>query len=136
MIALVACGHSLGGVQCDDFLEIINSPVPKNIQLFDNTSEFENTVVTGYLQSVTHSPLVAGPNTTTNSDLRIFSSDGNATMQSLASPEAFESTCAALFERMINTVPKGVKLTKVVEPIKTKLAPPGYFPATMDFTDS
>ncbi|KAE9405935.1 hypothetical protein BT96DRAFT_972170 [Gymnopus androsaceus JB14] len=46
------------------------------------------------------------PNVTTESDLRIFSSDGNVTMQSLLSADTFSDTCAALLQRMmINTVP-------------------------------
>lgn len=34
-----------------------------------------------YDLGTTKNPLVVGPNVTTNSDLRIFSSDGNATMK-------------------------------------------------------
>ncbi|KAJ7850201.1 hypothetical protein B0H13DRAFT_1905779 [Mycena leptocephala] len=52
-------------------------------------------------------------NDTTNSDKRIFGSDGNATMLSFAkSPELFASTCAELFARMLDTVPTGVQLTE------------------------
>ncbi|KAK1217383.1 hypothetical protein PQX77_019983 [Marasmius sp. AFHP31] len=122
MIALVACGHSFGGVRNKDFPEIIQRPMDEvDLALFDGTRAFDNEVVTGYLDGTTPNPLVVGPNVTTNSDLRIFSSDGNATMQSIASPEVFSKTCGDLFERMINTVPAGVTLTDVVEPIKYKL---------------
>ncbi|KAK1230735.1 hypothetical protein PQX77_006185 [Marasmius sp. AFHP31] len=122
MIALVACGHSFGGVRNKDFPEIIQRPMDEvDLALFDGTRAFDNKVVTGYLDGTTPNPLVVGPNVTTNSDLRIFSSDGNATMQSIASPEVFRKTCGDLFGRMINTVPAGVTLTDVVEPIKYKL---------------
>ncbi|KAJ8092824.1 hypothetical protein PM082_023653 [Marasmius tenuissimus] len=66
-----------------------------------------------------------------------FSSDGNATMESIASPEAFNKTCGDLIERMINTVPAGVTLTDVVEPIKyelglTALSPQHHLSNTTD----
>ncbi|KAL0575767.1 hypothetical protein V5O48_006210 [Marasmius crinis-equi] len=128
MISLVACGHSLGGVRREDFPDIVQTPVDGNVALFDGTKLFDNAVVTGYLQGTTPNPLAVGPNATTNSDLRIFSSDGNATMQSIASPDTFNKVCADLFERMINTVPKGVQLTEVVEPIEYKVGQAWLFP--------
>ncbi|KAF9260590.1 heme peroxidase [Marasmius fiardii PR-910] len=129
MIALVACGHSLGGVRRGDFPDIVKNP-DEVISMFDETHSFDNNVVTGYLQGSTSNPLVVGPNTTTNSDLRIFSSDGNATMQSIASPDAFSKTCENLLERMINTVPRGVQLTDVLEPIQYKVGQSRLFPTT------
>jgi hypothetical protein len=36
------------------------------------------------------------------------------------SPELFATTCARLFALMIDTVPKGVKLTEVIEPLPAK----------------
>ncbi|EEB91335.1 hypothetical protein MPER_10319 [Moniliophthora perniciosa FA553] len=120
MIALVACGHTLGGVRREDFPEVIHD-TSVNLTTFDSTIQFDNVVVTEYLSGITNNPLVIGPNTTTNSDLRIFSSDKNVTMQSIASPDSFSKTCSSLFERMINTVPKDVKLSEVVEPIEYKL---------------
>ncbi|KAF9269321.1 heme peroxidase [Marasmius fiardii PR-910] len=119
MITLVACGHTLGGVVQEDFPTIIqdNDTI---LALFDGTKGFDNAIVTGYLDGTTPDPLVVGPNITTNSDLRIFSSDGNATVQALASLDNFTKTCSDLLERMINTVPAGVQLTDVVEPIQYK----------------
>jgi hypothetical protein len=68
-------------------------------------------------------PLVVGPNVTTRSDARIFSSDGNVTMKTLAeSPSLFASTCASLLARMLDTVPRGVVLTDVVDPLPVKPA--------------
>jgi hypothetical protein len=39
-----------------------------------------------------------------------------------ASQDTFFSTCANLFERMINTVPSGVTLTNIITPIPVKPA--------------
>ncbi|KAF8179602.1 hypothetical protein K438DRAFT_1843111 [Mycena galopus ATCC 62051] len=74
-----------------------------------------------YMSGTTLNPLVVGSNDTTNSDKRIFSSDGNVTMNSFAqSPELFASTCSTLFARMLDTVPRGVKLTEVITPLPVK----------------
>ncbi|KAF9260896.1 hypothetical protein L218DRAFT_556015 [Marasmius fiardii PR-910] len=77
---------------------------------------FTNGVVTEYIDGTTENPLVNGANATMHSDLRVFSSDRNATMQSLSSPEVFNNTCRDLFERMINTVPSSVTLSDPIEP--------------------
>ncbi|KIK65754.1 hypothetical protein GYMLUDRAFT_39276 [Collybiopsis luxurians FD-317 M1] len=116
MIALVACGHTLGGVRQVDFPTIVTNPTTIMAN-FDTTPTFDNTVVSQYLQNTTQNVLVVGPNITTRSDFRIFSSDGNATMQSLLSPTTFDDTCANLIERLINTVPNGVTLSEpIAEP--------------------
>ncbi|KAL0058831.1 hypothetical protein AAF712_014458 [Marasmius tenuissimus] len=125
MIALVACGHAVGGVRREDFPEVIHNQ-DVEFELFDGTNTFDHAVVQGYLDGTTSNPLVVGPNVTTNSDLRIFSSDGNVTMQrplhtSLANPDTFKKTCGDLLERMINTVPVNVELTDPVTPIQYKL---------------
>jgi hypothetical protein len=55
------------------------------------------------------------------SDARIFASDGNVTMKALAkSPSLFASTCGKLLSRMLDTVPRSVTLTEVVEPLPVK----------------
>jgi hypothetical protein len=36
------------------------------------------------------------------------------------SPKLFAKTCADLFARMVDTVPKGVKLTEIIEPLPVK----------------
>jgi hypothetical protein len=61
-------------------------------------------------------PLVVGFNETTNSDLRLFSSDGNATVQAMTTAQAFQDTCYTLFEKMVNTVPSSVTLSDVIDP--------------------
>ncbi|KAE9405956.1 heme peroxidase [Gymnopus androsaceus JB14] len=117
MIALVACGHTLGGVRRVDF-PLIVTDTSIDVDTFDTTPAFDNTIVSQYLQNTTQDILVVGPNVT-RSDLRIFSSDGNVTMQSLLSSDTFSDTCAALLQRMINTVPSTVNLTDpIAEPFQ------------------
>ncbi|KAK1224265.1 hypothetical protein PQX77_012843 [Marasmius sp. AFHP31] len=114
MIALTACGHTLGGVTQEDFPEIVKDRFFESFN--EKTNFFNNDVVTKYLDGTTPNPLVVGVNATMNSDIRVFASDGNVTMQSLSSPEVFNQTCIDLLERMINTVPSSVTLTEVIEP--------------------
>ncbi|KAF5376339.1 hypothetical protein D9757_008666 [Collybiopsis confluens] len=126
MIALVACGHTLGGVRQADFPEVVtdNSTV---LRTFDTTPAFDTAIVSEYLQNTTQNVLVIGPNITTRSDFRIFSSDGNDTMQSLLSPDNFNNTCSSLFERMLNTVPNDVKLTDpLLEPFQYLVSDPVF----------
>ncbi|KAK7053581.1 peroxidase [Favolaschia claudopus] len=126
MIGLVACGHSFGSVQHASFPNIAPEvDDPNNTQSnahFDTTpATFDNNIATEYMTGTTVNPLVVGLNETTNSDKRIFGSDGNVTMRSFAdSPEVFASTCAHLMARMIDTVPAGTKLTEVVTPLPVK----------------
>jgi hypothetical protein len=86
---------------------------------FDTTTAvFDNTNVNEYLNGSGKAggPLVVGFNETTNSDLRLFSSDGNATIQTLTSAQAFQDTCYTLFEKMLNTVPSTVTLSEIIGP--------------------
>ncbi|KAJ7084267.1 heme peroxidase [Mycena epipterygia] len=135
MISLVACGHTFGGVQHATFPDIVQEFNDPNDTLsvahFDSTFvHFDNNLATEYISGTTLSPLVVGFNDSTNSDKRIFSSDGNATMASFAkSPQLFASTCASLFARMLDTVPKGVELTEVITPLPVK---PGNLVLTLD----
>ncbi|KAJ7227460.1 heme peroxidase [Mycena pura] len=119
MIGLVACGHTLGGVTAVDFPTINTGSA---IAPFDDTRLFDNHIATNYVHGPSVNPLVNGP-AVSESDARIFSSDGNVTMQSFASSAStFNSTCATLpvLERMINTVPTGVTLRDPVVPIPFK----------------
>ncbi|KAF5376378.1 hypothetical protein D9757_008674 [Collybiopsis confluens] len=126
MIALVACGHTLGGVRQVDFPLVVTDNATV-VQSFDSTPAFDTAVVSEYLQNTTRNILVVGPNVTTRSDFRIFSSDGNATMQSLLSPDTFDTTCASLLERMINTVPSNVKLTDpITQPFEYLVTDPMF----------
>ncbi|KAJ6542186.1 heme peroxidase [Mycena vulgaris] len=126
MIGLIACGHTFGGAQHAAFPDIVpelHDPTSKlDVAHFDSTFvDFDNNVATEYISGTTRNPLVVGLNDTTNSDKRIFASDGNATMLSFAnSLDVFTSTCADLFARMLDTVPRGVELTDVIEPLPVK----------------
>ncbi|KAL1746718.1 heme peroxidase [Schizophyllum fasciatum] len=126
MIGLVACGHSIGSVQHADFPDQVPaSPDGEDViagVAFDGTLvEFDNTIATEYIEGTTQNPLVVGLNDTKNSDGRIFSLDGNKTMAAFAKDaDHFASTCASLFARMIDTVPKGVELTEVIRPLPAK----------------
>ncbi|KAK2020656.1 WSC domain-containing protein [Colletotrichum zoysiae] len=115
MIAMVACGHTLGGVHSIDFPEIVGveaDPSNDTVAHFDSEfSKFDNVVVTEYLDGTTKNPLVVGTNDTLNSDRRIFAADGNKTMKAMANPDAFQATCADIFTRMIDTVPPNVRLS-------------------------
>ncbi|KAF6823717.1 WSC domain-containing protein [Colletotrichum plurivorum] len=119
MIAMVACGHTLGGVHSVDFPEIVGveaDPENDTVAHFDvEFARFDNGVVTEYLDGTTKNPLVAGANDTLNSDKRIFAADGNKTMRAMADPDAFQATCADIFTRMIDTVPAGVQLSEPLE---------------------
>ncbi|KAF5383933.1 hypothetical protein D9757_007401 [Collybiopsis confluens] len=124
MISLVACGHTLGGVRRADFPLVVTDP-NADVVTFDSTTAFDNAVVSEYLRNTTENVLVVGPNVTTRSDFRIFSSDGNTTMQSMLSPDAFNQTCGDLIERMINTVPNGVELSDpIAEPFNYIVSEP------------
>lgn len=57
-----------------------------------------------------------GANALARSDLRIFTSDGNATIRALAPANTFRSTCFTVFEKMLNTVPRGVVLSEPIVP--------------------
>ncbi|PON20567.1 hypothetical protein TGAM01_v210525 [Trichoderma gamsii] len=129
MIGLVACGHTLGGVHGVDFPEIVpvvnNAATDQNTQTFDTTNTgftgFDNTVAVQFVNNITQNPLAFGHNETTNSDARIFNSDGGKEIGKMAdSPSYFFQTCTTLLERMINTVPKGVALTDPIQPIAVK----------------
>ncbi|KAF7343034.1 Peroxidase [Mycena venus] len=133
MIGLVACGHTFGGVQHAPFPDIVpelNDPnSTESVAHFDSTNtHFDNNIATEYISGTTQNPLVVGFNDTTNSDRRIFGSDGNVTMLSFAnSPELFASRCSELFARMLDTVPSGIQLSDVITPLPVK-------PSNLKFT--
>ncbi|KAL0579191.1 hypothetical protein V5O48_002813 [Marasmius crinis-equi] len=120
MIALVACGHTLGGVHGNDFPDIVGNDSHEAFPGFDKTSSrYDNNVVTEFLAGNTTNPLAVGPEGT-NSDQRVFVADKNVTMQSLANPATFQSTCASVFQRMVETVPATVNLSETIAPIDVK----------------
>ncbi|KAG9227959.1 heme peroxidase [Amylocarpus encephaloides] len=124
MIQAVACGHSLGGVHQTNFPDIVpeSQKTPENTEgrsTFDSTPNvFDNTGVNEYISGVglKGGPLVVGANETTRSDLRIFKSDNNVTINAMNTPGSFEQTCLNIFEKMSNTVPSGVTLSAPIVP--------------------
>ncbi|ESK85612.1 wsc domain containing protein [Moniliophthora roreri MCA 2997] len=121
MIAMVACGHTIGGVHGKNHPDITGNNGVDNFPKFDSTTgKYDNNVVTEFLNNNTTNPLVVAANVALNSDKRIFEADGNVTMRSLADPSTFRSACASILERMINTVPSTVTLTDVIQPIDIK----------------
>ncbi|KAJ6571779.1 heme peroxidase [Mycena capillaripes] len=123
MIQLVACGHTLGGVRYPDFPTIVSNSNNQAtvVDLFDGTQQFDHNIVTQYLDGTTQDPLVVG-NQTMASDLRVFSSDSNVTMQSMSTPESFAQTCTTIFDKMLNTVPSGVTLTDEITLLPVKVS--------------
>ncbi|KAJ7084925.1 hypothetical protein C8R44DRAFT_753005 [Mycena epipterygia] len=122
MISLVTCGHTFGGVQHATFPDIV---VPEfdgptdTLSVAHVASTFVTSTTTCDIRTHRHAappntfrdPLVVGMNDTTNSDARIFGSDGNATMASSAkSPELYAS-CVELTEAI---TPLPVKPTNLV----------------------
>ncbi|KAJ4321700.1 hypothetical protein N0V94_002792 [Neodidymelliopsis sp. IMI 364377] len=121
MIAMVACGHTMGGVHGKSFPEITEDSTETNVVHFDaSDSTFDNNVATEYLDGTTTNPLVVAHNDTLNSDKRIFAADNNVTMKALADPKKFQSMCSDIFARMLDTVPSTTTLTEPIEPIALK----------------
>ncbi|KAJ6609761.1 heme peroxidase [Mycena sp. CBHHK59/15] len=124
MIGLVAYTHSVAynTRPSPPSCPLNDSNYVDSVAHFDTTdTHFDNNIATEYISGTTQNPLVVGLNDTTNSDKRIFGSDGNATMEAFAqSPDLFASTCANLFARLLDTVPKGVQLTDVITPLPVK----------------
>ncbi|KAH7101482.1 heme peroxidase [Auriculariales sp. MPI-PUGE-AT-0066] len=126
MIGLVACGHTFGSVQSSNFPDVVKKnatdPHSETGAAFDKSIvKFDNNVAVEYVKGTTKNPLVVGGNATKNSDARIFASDRNTTMRAFARDAGhFRKTCKSLLERMIDTVPKSVKLTEVIQPLPAK----------------
>ncbi|KMU91256.1 WSC domain-containing protein 2 [Coccidioides immitis H538.4] len=123
MIALTACGHTLGGVHAQDFPQIVKpGTVQNDFQLFDLTPEFDEKVASDFVKGVHTNPL-AGALARTNtrdSDTKVFTADNNKTITALADPAAFRDTCAKMLQRMIEVVPSGVSLTVPISPYEVK----------------
>ena len=120
-----------GGVHHDEFPQIVPASAvgPNNakgrIPFDESVDKFDNNHVKEYLDGtgLRGGPLVTTSNVTNRADLRLFLADRNATAKKLASSnDRFKSTCANLFARMIDTVPRGVKLTPAIDPNKLTYA--------------
>jgi hypothetical protein len=80
---------------------------------------FDNVGVSNYINNKLKAggPLVTTSNKNFTSDFNIFNSDKNATVAAMAkSQQAFENACFPVFEKMINTVPKGINLSAPIGP--------------------
>jgi hypothetical protein len=124
MIAVVLCGHTLGGVHAADFPRIvIPGTVPNDFQHFDTTAAtFDERIATEYISGTTEDPMVVGESTSTglNADGRIFASDGNVTVTAMSDPETFSSVCTTMLQKMIEVVPSNTVLTDVIIPYDVK----------------
>lgn len=80
--------------------------------MFDNTGVVEYLTGTG----LKGGPLVTSFNVSMRSDLRLFESDNNATLNAMKTPTTFRNRCLTIFERFLDTVPSGVVLSDVVVP--------------------
>ncbi|KAF8181890.1 heme peroxidase [Mycena galopus ATCC 62051] len=128
-IGLTVCGHTLGSVHHAGFPQVVpeSAVTPNNTGggvHFDATpAVFDVDVLNEYLEWTGQrgGPLVTTENITVRSDLRLYLSDNNATLQDLAeSSSEFLTTCVELLGRMIDTVPASVQLTEVIVPQEMK----------------
>jgi hypothetical protein len=117
MIQVVACGHTIGGVHSVNFPNIVTAgTVPNDYQFLDSTRGFDSKIAVEYIANNGSDALVRGPcaSSTRCSDLAIFTSDNNATIQSMQDPASFNSVCATVLQKMIELVPSGVVLTDAI----------------------
>jgi len=124
MIAVVLCGHTLGGVHAADFPQVVvPGTVPNDFQHFDTTAAiFDERIATEYISGTTEDPLAVGISTSNglNSDGRIFASDGKVTVTAMSDPETFSSVCTTMLQKLIEVVPSNVVLTDVIVPYDVK----------------
>ncbi|KAH8888604.1 heme peroxidase [Thozetella sp. PMI_491] len=128
-IGLTACGHTMGSVHHGGFPDVVpESAVNENNtnggSNFDTSrGAFDTRVVHEYIDGTGNrgGPLVTTDNVTTRSDLRLYESDNNATMQALYDQgDGFLQTCVTLLGRMINTVPNQVVLQDPITALPVK----------------
>ena len=124
MIAVTACGHTLGGVHSEDFPNIVpNGDGGDGFPHFDTSgAQFDSRIAIEWIDGNTSDPLTVGPSVANgrNSDGRLFGADGNVTMKALADPNTFASTCATMLQKMIEVVPSGVTLSDPIVPYDVK----------------
>ncbi|KAG5931668.1 hypothetical protein E4U53_001660 [Claviceps sorghi] len=124
MIQVTACGHTLGGVHMEEFPELVarEHMINGNVPLDSTDAVFDNKVVTEYLGGNTTNPLVVGPSVkiNKNSDFKVYNSDGNKTMSTLADTKTFKTVCQKVLQKMIDVVPPGVTLSDPVAPYTIK----------------
>ncbi|KAF3022056.1 hypothetical protein E8E14_013195 [Neopestalotiopsis sp. 37M] len=128
-IALTACGHTMGSVHHGGFPEVVpeSAVTPNNTNggaNFDSSrAVFDSRVVHEYIDGTGQlgGPLVSSFNETSRSDLRLYESDGNKTMQELYDiGDDFQDVCVNVLGRMINTVPTSAALLDPITPFAIK----------------
>ncbi|XDG01963.1 hypothetical protein ABKA04_001578 [Annulohypoxylon sp. FPYF3050] len=124
MIQVTACGHSIGGVHDNEFPEIVPVGTTSNgeVPLDSTVAVFDNKVVTEYIAGNTTNPMVVGPSikATRNSDFKVFNYDGNVTINAMAGVTDFNTICATVLQKLIDTVPDGVILSDPIQPYSVK----------------
>ncbi|KAL1955711.1 hypothetical protein VTO42DRAFT_8183 [Malbranchea cinnamomea] len=123
MIAVTACGHTLGGVHAGNFPQILApGTVENDFQLFDETTSFDEKVARDFIDGKNINPLTGAlaRQNTRDSDTKVYTADGNVTITALADPATFHSTCATVLQKMIEVVPSTVTLTDPIEPYEIK----------------
>ncbi|KAI1647215.1 heme peroxidase [Daldinia loculata] len=124
MIQVTACGHSIGGVHENEFPEIVPVGSTSNGEapLDSTVAAFDNKVVTEYIAGNTTNPLVVGPSikATRNADYKVFNYDSNVTVKAMAGATEFNSICATVLQKLIDTVPDGVVLSDPIQPYSVK----------------
>lgn len=112
MIAVTACGHSLGGVHGKNFPLIVADP--NAFQAMDTTeAAFDERIATEYIDDTTTNPLVKGISVqySRNSDFVVNMADNNATIRSMTDPAVFRSTCKTVLQKLIEIVPPTSQLS-------------------------
>ena len=123
MIAVTACGHTLGGVHAVNFPQIVPAgTAPNDDHLFDSTTVFDEKIASEYIGGNSTDPLTVGPSKAVgmDSDARVFAADGNATIKAMANPKTFASMCTTMLQKMIEVIPSGVTLTDPIVPYDIK----------------
>jgi len=128
-IILTACGHSMGGVHKSQFPQVLTANSTGTLVGTDGRAAFDETVATFDVDTVSDyvkstglkgGPLVTTTNVSVQSDLRLYESDQNYTMDRLAQSQSyFSDQCAGVFQRMIETVPGGVSFSPAIDPTST-----------------
>ncbi|KDB24568.1 hypothetical protein H109_03536 [Trichophyton interdigitale MR816] len=123
MIAVTACGHTMGGVHASNFPQIVvPGSAPNDFQLFDSTVAFDEKVAADFVGGVAGNPLTSttAKRNQRDADTKVFTADRNVTIKALADRTTFRSTCARVLQKMIEVVPSGVNLTAPITPYEVK----------------
>ncbi|KAJ2897831.1 hypothetical protein MKZ38_004344 [Zalerion maritima] len=107
---------SMASVHGSNFPKITRDSSDAHAEHFDTTTDaLDEAIVTEYLDGTPQNLLVVRRNDTLNSDARAFASDGDVTMNALAGPGTFQSDCAAISGKMIDTATSSATLSEPME---------------------